>query len=184
MAKDYAQSARMKKQRNKKEKASVPAWVWLFTGTVTGLFIAGLVYLAGLTPEEVEAVAPKPDKPQSSDRTREKPRFDFYERLKETEVEHQSGPEPESGVPSQESVLYVLQAGSFRGQEEADGLRAELLLLGLDATIEPFQNRGDTWHRVMVGPFESRQQADEAKASLVSQGIDPLMLKKSSATRP
>ena len=105
------------------------------------------------------------------------PRFDFYEILKQQEVEvpDRSG-EVAAGIPRDQ--LYLLQAGSFRDSGDADELRAQLLLLNLEARVEPGVSNGDTWHRVIVGPFQSRSKMAKARGILAANNLSPLLLKR------
>ncbi len=86
--------------------------------------------------------------------------------------------EAESGG-GKDQVVYVLQAGSFKSAEDADSVRARLLLLNMDASIEKVSpNPGETWHRVLVGPFTSKTRLGEARAVLTRNGIDSIQLKR------
>ena len=76
------------------------------------------------------------------------------------------------------SITWTSQAGSFRRPEDADRRRAHVLLLGLDARIEGVDANGDRWHRVIVGPFEGRGPLDRARATLISENIDTLVLRQ------
>lgn len=82
-------------------------------------------------------------------------------------------------APAAASNRLLLQAGSFRSQGDADNLRAQLLLMGLSANIETFSpNQGETWHRVIVGPYDNHQSMDSARSQLTANGIDTLMLRR------
>ena len=106
------------------------------------------------------------------------PRFDFYQLLKEQEVVVPDTT-PELTDTESDNSVYLLQAGSFRNSNDADQLRAQLLLLNLMATVEKARTRsGDTWHRVLVGPFESRSKLAKARSILASQEISSLLLKR------
>jgi cell division protein FtsN len=54
-----------------------------------------------------------------------------------------------------------------------------LLLLNLVVTIEKVKARnGDSWHRVIVGPFKSRSKLAKARSILATHQIDSLLLKR------
>lgn len=72
---------------------------------------------------------------------------------------------------------YYLQAGSFRSQPDAEKMRAKLLLNGLDAFVKPGQAKGQTLHRVRVGPFYEKGQLDRARSSLKKRGISYMVLR-------
>ena len=160
-------------------KSQVPGWVWLFTGIVTGVFISFLAWLADIVPandgtspivEKTRAVAE-----QAS--TEITTRFDFYTLLPEREILVPE--EVDDSTEAVEQFHYILQAGSFKSAADADRLRARLLLLGLEASMEPVTGRnGETWHRVQVGPFVSRSKLAKARSTLISEGIDTLLLKR------
>ncbi len=76
------------------------------------------------------------------------------------------------------SPQLFLQAGSFRKLEDADKLRAQILLLGQAVQTEPGTVRGETWHRVLVGPFSNREQLAQAQKSLASSGFSNLLLQQ------
>ena len=54
---------------------------------------------------------------------------------------------------------YLLQAGAFRTAEDADRRRAAILLLDLDARTLRVTRQGESWHRVLVGPFSDLRRA-------------------------
>ncbi|MCY4277886.1 MAG: SPOR domain-containing protein [Gammaproteobacteria bacterium] len=72
---------------------------------------------------------------------------------------------------------FLLQAGSFRGSDKAEVLRARILLLGLPSrTQQVTVQGGGIWYRVFVGPYDTKQQMEQAAAQLRAQDIDPLPL--------
>ena len=73
---------------------------------------------------------------------------------------------------------YMLQAGSFRKREDADNVRAQILLLGQNVQVESGKVREETWHRVLVGPFASREQLASAQKTLAAGGFSNLLLQQ------
>lgn len=69
---------------------------------------------------------------------------------------------------------FLLQAGAFRAEAEADRRRAELLLLGLPARV---QAGGDGWFRVMVGPLQGEAARDRTQGLLKANNIATLSVK-------
>lgn len=70
---------------------------------------------------------------------------------------------------------YMLQAGSFRHEADADRRRAKLTLRGFQVNIQPVQlDSGDTWHRVMIGPYTTLAALHEAQDKLIKQGVETL----------
>jgi cell division protein FtsN len=67
--------------------------------------------------------------------------------------------------------IYFVQVGAYSKAEDAEQQRAKLALAGLRATVTEREQNGRTVHRVRLGPFDKRDEAeaqtDRAKA------IDP-----------
>ena len=79
------------------------------------------------------------------------------------------------------SSQFFLQAGSFRRKDDADTLRAQLILLGQSVQVESGTVREETWHRVLVGPFATREQLGTAQKSLAASGFSNLLLQQRQA---
>jgi len=184
MTRDFAKKPRPARQSKKApHKPQVPSWVWLFTGTILGAFIMFLTYLSGVTPTRGAQPSAAQQNPVSKPKTEiPKPRFDFYQLLKESEVvvkEPRRALDSKGAVKPQKAEEYILQVGSFKKSTDADRLRVELILLNLDTYIEKVTVRnGETWHRVLVGPYRSHSKMAHARGILVSNEIKPLLLKR------
>lgn len=76
------------------------------------------------------------------------------------------------------TTQFFLQAGAFRKQADADKVRAQIILLGQSVQIEPGNVREETWYRVLVGPFASRDQLGQAQKTLASGGFSNLLLQQ------
>jgi cell division protein FtsN len=83
------------------------------------------------------------------------------------------------GLVQVETVgTYVLQAGSFKSFQEADRLKASLVLLGIEANIQTVTvNNKDTWHRVHIGPYKELAELNRIRARLRQNNIDTVLLK-------
>jgi len=105
-------------------------------------------------------------------------RFEFPEVLRDAEVLVPYVEEYLDGEAKPEEVgEYLLQAGAFRNAEDADRRRAMILLQDLPARTVAVRRDGGTWHRVLVGPFESRRTARAAQLALLREDIDSLVLR-------
>ena len=81
--------------------------------------------------------------------------------------------QPDSG-----SARYLLQAGSFRNESDADSLKANLALLGIEARIQVVElPGGETWHRVRIGPFADLQRVNAVRERMAGQQIDAILLR-------
>ena len=107
------------------------------------------------------------------------PRYEFFKSLPTAEVSTDTEPyktlTPGGYVKPSE---YLVQAGSFRLQDDADRLRARLVLTGMgtDISISTLDDEDEVWHRVVVGPFSSEQDAEQTMASLRKHDVSPILL--------
>lgn len=185
MSRDYAKKPRATTRRKAPAKKTMPGWLWLFIGLVIGALVTFLIYLWELAPtpsKTVTAAAPH----KVNNEKAPKPRFDFYKLLQESEVivpatEAVSTPTPDKETPAPKPTVqeeYLLQVGSFARQADADRLRAQLIMLNLDANLEQVTINGDIWHRVVVGPFREQAKLSSARAALVANQYNALVLKR------
>lgn len=79
--------------------------------------------------------------------------------------------------PAADAARYLLQAGSFRTRQEADRRRAELVLSGLNVSVQDVKAGNDNWFRVMVGPFGSEPDMQKARQQLASMKVDTLPIR-------
>ncbi len=179
MTRDFAKKNRSKpRRRSRAPKSSVPAWVWLFTGAVLGAFIMFLTYLSGVAPGPRPLPQVADSGPTADEAALPKPRFDFYKLLKESEVVVDTQPLPDTRSAQDAGSAYMIQVGSFDSHARADRMRAELILLNLEASIETGQVGGKTAYRVMVGPFLSNATLDQARGILISNNFKPFTRKR------
>jgi cell division protein FtsN len=205
MGRDYKNSGRSRAaaKPRPKQKPGTPGPVWFLAGLALGLggALAVHLYHAQLAPKLTAPIASTPppaasdSKPAASDN---RPRFEFYKILPEMEVvvpeEEERAltakptPRPPSATPPATASKpeptkdrYLLQVASFQGYADADRLKAQLALLGLQANIQTVEiHGGQTWHRVRVGPFSDRDEIASVRQRLKSNGIDAVLLKLSS----
>lgn len=206
MAKNTRRGASRGPTRKKTSQRQVPGWVWMFTGLAAGLFVAFLFHLGEVQMNQGgngaasaarnEGQKPAPKQAENTAGKNEQPKFDFYAVLPKMEVivpkgddEDDSKPatagESSSGnnkpVAGRHDARYLLQAGSFRNQSDADRRRAKLILKGYEVNIQPVKlASGDTWHRVMIGPYDNVNALHRAQDKLVSSGVEtlPIQVKK------
>lgn len=75
-------------------------------------------------------------------------------------------------------TVYWLQAGAFRGQAEADALRAKLAMMGYEARVESTQVGSGTLHRVRLGPFAQLDDTHRYRSNLAGQGIETAIIRR------
>ena len=148
------------------------------TGLLSGLALAFVLAMVGFWP-----VAPdRPVAPRGETPTAAAPpagvRFEFPDMLRDAKVlvpYVEEYLQPEAAV--EDGVSYLLQAGAFRNEEDADRRRAQILLLDLDARTLRVTRQGATWHRVLVGPFPDRNLVRNAQLRLLEDRIDSIVLR-------
>src|SRR4249919_3416021 len=71
-----------------------------------------------------------------------------------------------------DNVRYLIQAGAFRGNDEAEALKAQIALTGEVARVEAAQINGNTVYRVRMGPYPTASGLAAAKQALANHGIN------------
>ncbi len=183
MSRDFARRNAAPNRRASAPKSKpAPAWLWFVMGAIFGAFAMTLVFTLH-KPKPVQDPAAEAAKPAENESKTPKPRFDFYKLLQESEqivpaTETIGDADKVADTPAS-NIEYILQVGSFPNQGEADKLRAQLILLNLDAHIESVEiHKGEIWHRVVVGPFDSQEKLATARSSLVNNQYTALVLKR------
>lgn len=187
MARDYKHRAQSRPYG--REPSAV--WKWVAIGIIAGIFAILFYTLRDSEPDEpvtktVKIEAPEkknepPVKTAAKDREEhEKPRFEFYDLLRANEV---VVPEHEIKIRKREEKLgrskpgsYTLQAGSFRNIKQADKLKAQLALLGVEARIETVSIGNATWNRIKIGPFANVAALDRIRSRLRQNDIDSVVI--------
>lgn len=162
----------------------------IFSGLVIGL-IVGLVlaiavalWVRGSNPfKSPDKVTQTPENPPQSapPEPEPAPTYDFYKVLPgDTPT---APPEPAPSPPPVKSKYY-LQAGAFQNADDADNLKAQLALLGVEAQIQTsvVADKG-VMHRVRIGPFTAMDAVNSTRALLVQNNIDADLVKESPITQ-
>lgn len=194
MPRDYKNSPKPKDTPRKKNDG-LPGWSWFIVGVIAAVLVVeaapqvwkklhhqkpavsvgnSKTATNGKTSASVTAPAAS-----SSDAA---PHFDFYKLLpsfqvvipsqdKETRSGDVAGPVSQPGT-------YILQVGSFQNYAEADRLKANLALLGIESDIQQIKvNNGSTWNRVRIGPIHDLKSLNALRAKLAQNHIEPLVIK-------
>jgi cell division protein FtsN len=174
--------------------------MWLFSGILIGLGLAWYLAAKGYIPQAGQPVA-NDTTPQSHGESllpeeisteEEKPgksRYDFFTVLPEMEVivpeqelakQQELARQQEAANPATVATAsdsYLLQVGSFKSVDEADEMKAQLALTGIEAAVQSVKVNDATWYRVRVGPVQGAREADEIRLRLQANGIDSLVMK-------
>jgi cell division protein FtsN len=109
--------------------------------------------------------------------------YDFYDMLPKFEV---VVPEKDKEVRSERDNdlgkvtrpgIYVLQAGSYREVAEADRIRSQLKVQGIEAAVQRVAVDEDVWHRVRIGPITDLDELNRLRAKLRSADLDALVIR-------
>lgn len=95
---------------------------------------------------------------------------------------------PAAGLPQSQPAVkpagpsrgnYFLQSGSYSSADQANRVKAELAMLGLEASAQKLIINKNTVHRVRVGPFSDFNSLNKARALLQQRGIQstPVMIR-------
>lgn len=145
-------------------------------GVASGLFLAFLLYLITLPPENGTTAPADPVAKVTP--AQPAPEYEFYEVLPKQDFRVEVDPAELPKARSSSVKQFMLQAGSFRQEADADRRRAELLLLGLDPQVESTQGDTGRWFRVVLGPFETRSSMAKARSLTAQQDIDTLLVQR------
>lgn len=182
---------RAKSRRQTGSSQGLPGWAMLLIGLIIGLFVAFLVYLDDLDAPPSAAVDEGTGERSVAGEEideEDRPRFEFYSILPDLEVivpdapapEESEGEEPDEDVSTEidPEGSYFLQVGSFQKAEQADRMKASILLLGLDVDIQTVNVGGERWHRVRIGPYADQAKLAAAQRRLRENDIDYLVLRQ------
>ena len=161
-----------------------------------GLAVAGLVYLKdrhtdadATTVQTVKAGKKKnhgnnsADTDSSESGAVEAPTksYDFYSMLPKFEVvvpEKEKDVRPDiRGVPETRRGTYVLQAGSYKNFADADRVRAQLALQGVESKVQKVSVDNDTWHRIRIGPIFQLDELNRLRTILRKADVDVLVIR-------
>jgi cell division protein FtsN len=185
MARDY------KTKRGKKSGFS--GWMGVAYGLGAGLAVAGIVYIRDHRPDTQIAKSFKPDKKKyhgvepadgdGGDSGVEQPAksYDFYDQLPKFEVvvpEKEKDVRPDvRPVPETRRGTYVLQAGSYKNFADADRVRAQLALQGVESKVQKVSVDNDTWHRIRIGPISKLDELNRLRQILRKADVDVLVIR-------
>lgn len=107
-------------------------------------------------------------------------KLDYHEVLPNiSEVISNSEPAADNEpIESRPVHRYVLQAGSYRSERDAESMKAQLALAGFESMIQRVEIRfKGTHYRVRLGPYQSRRKLQLHKKQLARHGINTLAIR-------
>jgi cell division protein FtsN len=186
MARDY--------RSKRKPPGRFSGWMGVACGLAIGLGIAAIVYFKDHRPETPTVAAAKvgkrklrntesPDTDAGESGAAEEPAqsYDFYDRLPKFEVvvpEKEKDVKPDvRAVPETRRGTYVLQAGSYKNFADADRIRAQLALQGVESKVQKVSVDNDTWHRIRIGPISKLDELNRLRTILRKADVDVLVIR-------
>ena len=83
----------------------------------------------------------------------------------------EAGDATQAATAGVDPFIYFVQVGAYSKAEDAEQQRAKLAMAGLRATVSEREQNGRTVHRVRLGPFDKRDEADAQTDR--AKAIDP-----------
>jgi hypothetical protein len=176
-------------------------------GLAAGLVVAGLIYIADHRAPDTapESLHPTPRRSGAGDATAtpgaiggtdfaggvgaagvaagaagNAGKYDFYQMLPKFEVvvpEKERGTRVAPAAQVDRPGIYFLQVGSYRDENVAERIRAQLGKLGIDATVQRVAVDTDVWHRVRIGPIKDLAQLNRLRQQLHASDLDSLVIR-------
>ncbi|MDX2424918.1 MAG: SPOR domain-containing protein [Cycloclasticus sp.] len=190
MSKDYKN--RVNNHSRRKKKTPIAGWWWLLTGLLVGGFMVFLSNLQETTntatknskktviKQDVRDVKkPVPLAAKAIDS--KQPRFDFYQILPDMEIvipQHEIEERRRlEGTGKSNPGTFIIQVGSFRNPKQADTLKAQIAMLGVESSVQKVDQNGSIWYRVKSGPYTSFRMVDKIQNRLHQNNIDSIAIK-------
>lgn len=195
MRKDFANSSARKQPARKggakktRKKQAPSRWFHApsFSGGMIlgALLVLGGAYLPELLPYILSSDASAAVTETAESKAKADPQapvtFEFDDMLRNAEVDADGSLYVDPSVAAEAKANpdeYLLQAASFRSANDADALRARLLLLSLPAATDIVALASGRWYRVTVGPFATRTEAQRAVTELRERDLSPMWIKR------
>lgn len=185
MAKEYT-------KKNKTHPRTSTPWLLALTAFFCGYLSGNLFNLSELAAwiktnvasEDKKEAMPKPANVQAK---LPKPKFEFYTLLTQEEsvtpaISHAVPAESRPSAPKEMTAVkqaapvkterkenkenYVVQIASFNKKQDAERMKASLILKGFNVAIVSVKRQNMEWFRVMMGPFPNRIEAEKAQVDV------------------
>lgn len=179
------------KRGHRRSSFDLSRWKDLGIGLLAGVIVTSALFVYRSDSQK----AAEPDEPRPDPQTRAAAadaegaaasaesgeRYDFYDMLPNFEV---VVPEKDREVKRdvraariERPGVYVLQAGSYKNVADAERVRAQLALQGVDAKVQRVAVDSDEWHRVRIGPISDLGELNRVRKQLQAADIDGLVIR-------
>ncbi|MCA1925045.1 MAG: SPOR domain-containing protein [Thiobacillus sp.] len=154
----------------------------IFAGVLIGLAVGAALavgvalWITGNNPFKTAPSPAKPAAPAPAAAPEPAPSFDFYKVLPGDES---AALPATTGPAAPPAPRYFLQAGAFHNAEDADNLKAQLALLGVQAAIQTSDvaDKG-VFHRVRIGPFLAMDEVNRTRSLLTQNNIPATLVRE------
>ncbi|MEW5967162.1 MAG: SPOR domain-containing protein [Pseudomonadota bacterium] len=161
--------------------SSVMAGVLIGLAIAAALAVGLALWVTGNNPFKAADPAPAPATAPTAAVASEPepaPSFDFYKVLPG------DAPAELPAAPAAPALRYYLQAGAFQNPADADNLKAQLALLGIEAVIQTSEvaDKG-IFHRVRIGPLDAMSEVERTRGLLTQNNIPATLVKEVPSTQ-
>ena len=89
-----------------------------------------------------------------------------------------SAPAASASASASSNGSYYLQAGAFRSADDAESLKARIILLGLPVSVQKAEVNGKALNRVRVGPYARLDDMNRARGRLGENKIETAVVRQ------
>jgi cell division protein FtsN len=159
-------------------------------GLLVGVVLAGAAFAylgnARHARDANDVPRPQPNRaapvdPDASGEGEASKKYDFYEMLPNFEVVvPEKDKDVKRDIPTakiERPGVYVLQAGSYRNEADADRVAKQLTLQGVPAKVQRVAVDADVWHRVRIGPISNLDELNRVRKQLNAADVDALLIR-------
>ena len=164
-----------KRKTTRSRKSAMPFFTFHMPSFLLGIMLAvSLTAALSLIPDSItlEAI---PSIETKANQAPTQPTFSFPDMLidQKVEAEPENYPLP---TPNTKKQPVRVQAASFKSQAEADKLRAQLILQGLQISIHQSHTDEQLWYRVVTRSYTNKADARRAITILRRMGLKPILI--------
>ena len=181
-------------KRTTRRSLDFSRWREFGWGFLAGAVLAAVAFVwAGgkvhKAPEVADAPRPDPHRaapadtdPGGAGQPKGSEKYDFYQMLPNFEVvvpekEKDVKRDQAAGAPIERPGVYVLQAGSYRNEADAERVRKQLALQGVQAKVQRVAVDADVWHRVRIGPITNLAELNKVRKQLQAAEVNALVIR-------
>ncbi len=81
--------------------------------------------------------------------------------------------EVEKKAPQAPTRPYLMQCGAYRQSAPAEERKAMIAFQGLTSEVRVSEGENGQWHRVVLGPYDRKRDAERDRNQLRRAGIEP-----------